>query len=378
MNQTPSCSSTLCQTAWACYDQVDRAADGRGAPILSVPSVIADPLHMPRHQSSPRWPVTRAVHACALCLTLSGTSWAQAVATAPRPSSTAAPDGTAILASIQALTAPGMDGRATGTPGNAKARAWIVDRLRTIGAIPMAVVPVDAYPNGRGTFEVPFTFASKSGVPMQGVNVVATCGGRRSGLSPIVVSAHYDHLGIRDGQTYHGADDNASGVALLLNVAEQCVRTPFEHRLVLAFFDAEEQGLQGARAFLESGWARRGVALNLNFDMVSRSDKKEIYVAGPGRWPALEPLLKPLAARAEIAVKFGHDTGGGQDDWTQQSDHGPFHAAGIPFVYLGVEDHADYHKPTDTADKIDPRFLGGVAAFVLDVIATLDRATSFK
>ena len=71
-------------------------------------------------------------------------------------------------------------------------------------------------------------------------------------------------------------------------------------------------------------------------------------------------------------MKFGHDTGGGQDDWTQQSDHGPFHSAGIPFVYLGVEDHADYHKPTDTAEKIDPGFLGGVAAFVIDAVAALD------
>ena len=113
--------------------------------------------------------------------------------------------------------------------------------------------------------------------------------------------------------------------------------------------------------------------------MVSRSDKKELYVAGPGRWPLLGPLLQAPASRASIAVKFGHDTGGGQDDWTQQSDHGPFHSAGIPFVYLGVEDHADYHKPTDTADKIDPGFLGGVAAFVLDAARRArSRAAAFK
>ena len=110
----------------------------------------------------------------------------------------------------------------------------------------------------------------------------------------------------------------------------------------------------------------------------SRSDKKEIYVAGPGRWPALLPLLQGPAARAPIAVKFGHDTGGGQDDWTQQSDHGPFHSAGIPFVYLGVEDHADYHKPTDTADKIDPAFLSGVATFVLDLVDALDHASAYQ
>jgi hypothetical protein len=322
-----------------------------------------------------------ALYAAVLWLGLAGVATAQTSAVAALPAkddATAAPDGRAILAAIQALTAPGMDGRATGSPGNAKARAWIADHLRTIGVIPMAIVPVDASPNGRATFEVPFAFTSKTGVPMQGVNLVATCGGRRPELPPIVVSAHYDHLGIRDGQTYHGADDNASGVALLLTVAERCVRTPFEHRLVLAFFDAEEQGLQGARAFLESGWAKRGVALNLNFDMVSRSASREIYVAGPGRWPLLGPQLKAPASRASITVKFGHDTGGGQDDWTQQSDHGPFHSAGIPFVYLGVEDHADYHKPTDTADKIDPGFLGGVAAFVLDALAALDRAPAFK
>jgi hypothetical protein len=367
MNQTPSCSSTLRQAARACYDQFDHAADSRGAPILSVPSAIADLRPMPRLQPSPRRHVLRAVPACALCLTLSGSSWAQAVATAPRPSP-AAPDGAAILASIQALTAPGMDGRATGTPGNAKARAWILDRFARIGVQPMS----------GASFEVPFTFTGKAGAG-RGINLVAQCPGRRPELPVLVVSAHYDHLGIRDGQTYHGADDNASGVAMLLTIAERCVATPYEHTLVLAAFDAEEQGLQGAKALVASPPVPIDrIALNLNFDMVSRSDKKEIYVAGPGRWPALGPLLKPPASRAGIAVKFGHDTGGGQNDWTQQSDHGPFHTAGIPFVYLGVEDHADYHKPTDTAEKIDPRFLGGVAAFVLDVIATLDRATSFK
>lgn len=330
-------------------------------------------------QSSPAHALARLALVGVLAVAHAAPAVAQPAATSPpAAASTAVPDGPALLATIEALTAPGMDGRATGTPGNAKARAWIVDRLTTIGVIPMRVVQADAPPGGRGTFEHPFTFTSKSDVTVQGVNLVATCAGRRSDLPPIVVSAHYDHLGIRAGQTYHGADDNASGVALLLTVAERCVRTPFERRLILAFFDAEEQGLQGARAFLQSKIAILPVALNLNFDMVGRGDKNELYVAGPGRWPALRPIVAGPAARAPITVKFGHDTGGGQDDWTQQSDHGPFHAAGIPFLYLGVEDHADYHKPTDTADKIPPRFLGGVAAFVLDLLATLDRAPAFK
>jgi hypothetical protein len=315
--------------------------------------------------------VLHVLGTAALWLNLAGPALAQpaAAASPTKADVLAAPDGRAILTAIQTLTAPGMDGRGAGTPGNAKARAWIVERFTALGLAPAI-----------GTaFTVPFTFTAKSGSTIEAVNLLAQCRGRRPELPVIVVSAHYDHLGTRDGQTYHGADDNASGVAMLLTVAERCIAAPFERTLVIAAFDAEEHGLQGARAFLtQPPVPQARIAVNLNFDMVSRSASREIYVAGPGRWPALRPLLDVPASRASITVKFGHDSGGGQDDWTQQSDHGPFHSAGIPFVYLGVEDHADYHKPTDTADKIDPGFLGAVAAFVLDAVGALDRAPAFK
>ena len=65
---------------------------------------------------------------------------------------------------------------------------------------------------------------------------------------------------------------------------------------------------------------------------------------------------------------------GGVEDWTNQSDHGPFHSAKIPFVYFGVEDHPDYHKPTDTADKINRGFFVDVAETVLDAVLQLDRS----
>jgi hypothetical protein len=89
-------------------------------------------------------------------------------------------------------------------------------------------------------------------------------------------------------------------------------------------------------------------------------------------------VLTAAVRQAPITVRFGHDTGGGHDDWTQQSDHGVFHGAGIPFVYFGVEDHADYHKPTDTAEKIAPGFLDGVAAVVFSSLTALDGAPVFK
>jgi Zn-dependent M28 family amino/carboxypeptidase len=120
------------------------------------------------------------------------------------------------------------------------------------------------------------------------------------------------------------------------------------------------------------------IGLNLNLDMVSRSDKREIYVAGTYHTPDLRAPLEAVARRARIRMLFGHDrpesAAGGADDWTTQSDHGAFHAAKIPFVYFGVEDHADYHKPTDTADKIDRGFFVDVAETILDAVIALDKA----
>ena len=198
-------------------------------------------------------------------------------------------------------------------------------------------------------------------------------------LPYFVVSAHYDHLGIRDGQIYPGADDDASGVAVILELAAFCQKTPFRHTILFAAFDAEERGLQGAKAFLvKPPVPKDRIALNVNLDMVSRSDKREIFVAGTYHYPDLKAPLEEVAKRAPITVLFGHDKpvaiAGGVEDWTNQSDHGPFHAAKIPFVYFGVEDHADYHKPTDTADKINRGFFVDVAETILDAVLALDRA----
>ncbi len=289
---------------------------------------------------------------------------------APAAAAPSAPSlGAKMRTTIEALTGPGMDGRGAGSPGGAKAGAWIEGRLAALGLPPAS----------GGRYAQPFTFTTRAGATMAGTNLVALCPGRRADAPAIVVSAHYDHLGVRAGQTYPGADDNASGVAMLLVVAERCVTTPFAHPLLLAAFDAEEHGLQGARAFLAHPPVPAArLALNVNFDMVGRSDRRELVVAGPGRWPRLLPLLVPAVRQPGITVTFGHDTGGGQNDWTAQSDHGVFHDAGIPFVYFGVEDHADYHRPTDTADKIAPAFLDRVAAVVLASLAALDGVSSYK
>jgi Zn-dependent M28 family amino/carboxypeptidase len=276
-------------------------------------------------------------------------------------------DADRLMSTVTALADPKFEGRAAGSPGGIAARGMIGERFRSIGL----------EPSTRG-YLVPFTFTRKSATAAQGsgANVIGVCPGKDPKLPVFVVSAHYDHLGIRDGVMFPGADDNASGVAVLLELAAYCRTNPFRRSIVFAAFDAEEGGLNGARAFVASPpVAIDRIALNVNLDMVSRSDKREIYVAGTHHTPDLKPPLEQVARTARVKVLFGHDRPGtGSDDWTNQSDHGRFHAAKIPFVYFGVEDHADYHKPTDTADKINRGFFVDVAETILDSVLALDRA----
>jgi hypothetical protein len=148
---------------------------------------------------------------------------------------------------------------------------------------------------------------------------------------------------------------------------------PPAHTVVFAAFDSEEQGHQGAKAFVGSPpVALATIALNVNFDMVSRNDRREIYAAGTFQNPSLRPLVTEVQQRTPVAIRFGHDRpdarGNTKDDWTLQSEHGVFHQAGIPFIYFGVEDHRDYHKPTDTADRIDPAFFGDVVEMLVDFV----------
>jgi hypothetical protein len=114
--------------------------------------------------------------------------------------------------------------------------------------------------------------------------------------------------------------------------------------------------------------------MNVNMDMVGRNANNELYAAGSSHYPFLRPILDTLVTRSSIKLKIGHDDPNGprQDNWTSQSDHGAFHAAKIPFIYFGVEDHPDYHKPTDDVAGIMPEFYAGVVNTVLEGIRMFD------
>lgn len=273
----------------------------------------------------------------------------------------AATDTAGLMATVRALAADSMEGRRIGTPGGARARAYLLRRLTALGIASLA----------QG-YEQPFVVKDS----IRGVNLLGVIRGTGFPDRYIVLSAHYDHVGIHRGQIYHGADDNASGVAAVLAMAESLKRTPLTHSVIVALLDGEEGGLLGARAFLAAEPVPvEAMALNVNLDMVSHSDSGELWAAGTAQTPALRPVLDSLARVAPVRLRFGHDRPGvaGQPDWTNDSDHGPFHAAGIPFIYFGVEDHRNYHKPTDDPETITPAFFGRAVGTMLAAVRRLDR-----
>jgi Zn-dependent M28 family amino/carboxypeptidase len=269
---------------------------------------------------------------------------------------------------VTELASPRYEGRRAGTNGGRAARAFVRTAFGKIG--------VD--PAGTSGYEQPFRLSRPSQASGDAANLIGAIKGTAPTRRTFVITAHYDHLGVRNGVVYPGADDNASGVAALLAVARYLKVHPIRHPVLVIAFDAEELGLQGAKAFLaRSPRPVRDMALNINLDMVSRSHRNEIFAAGTYHSPWLKPVLDQVQRRAAVRIAYGHDrppvAGDTRDDWTLQSDHGAFHQAGVPFVYFGVEDHPDYHEPTDIAATINAVFFRNVVEMVLDAILTLDR-----
>lgn len=280
-------------------------------------------------------------------------------------SACAATPGARALDDVRILSDDALQGRAPGAPGSALARAHILKRFGEIGLAPI----------GAG-FEQPFSFTRRDGTKVAAINLVARIPGTATGGKVMVVSAHYDHLGVKDGEIFNGADDNASGVAGLLAVAEAFKASPPRHDVILAVVDAEEGGLRGAHAFVANPPVPLStIALNVNFDMLSKNTRNELYASGASPFPALKPILDKVAATAPVSLKLGHDTDadGAQNNWTNQSDHYAFAVKGVPWVYFGVEDHPEYHKSTDDFATIPQDFFKRSVATVVAASLALEQ-----
>ena len=270
-------------------------------------------------------------------------------------------DAGQLLRDVHVLSADDMEGRSADRPAMQKARDYVEKRFRESGLQPT-----------KQELEI-----KQRGTVLKGVNFVGQIKGRKDPDKYIIITAHYDHVGINGGEIYNGADDNASGTAALFAIASYFKKNPPDHSLIFVAFDAEEKGLDGARFFVSNLPVKKeSILLNVNMDMISRNDKGELYAVGTYHYPQLKPALEAVQQKSKIKLLLGHDRPEqGQDDWTGQSDHAAFHREKLPFVYFGVEDHKDYHKPTDDFANIQPEFYVRAVETIIEAVRAFDKQT---
>ena len=232
---------------------------------------------------------------------------------------------------VRVLASPEFEGRAAGTEGERRAAEYLAGEMRRLGL----EVHVQEFPGHGG----------------RGRNVIGVLRGRSD--EAVVLGAHYDHLGKDGERIYVGADDNASGTAVVLEAAARLARRPPARTVIFACFSGEETGLHGSRHYVHHPIVpiEKTVAM-VNLDMVGRlRDRLIVFGADSG------DRFREYLAASPVPVAFNQDPVG-------PSDHTSFYLKGVPAVHLFTGAHADYHKPTDTADRVNYDGLARVADLV--------------
>ena len=231
-----------------------------------------------------------------------------------------------------------------------------IERTETEGRNVMAILPGVGWPKS---------------------DAAAAAGKRPPEPETVVLGAHYDHLGYGgansaapgENTVHHGADDNASGTALLVEVARMLKQEgPFPRTILFVAFSGEERGLLGSAHYTANAAVPLAdTAAMVNLDMVGRLDGNKIVVHGTGTGTGLDALVdRFVAARGFEAAKEPGGFG--------PSDHSSFYARKIPVLHLFTGSHTDYHRPTDTADKINYDGMVRITRLVADIVRDLATA----
>jgi hypothetical protein len=197
------------------------------------------------------------------------------------------------------------------------------------------------------------------------------------GKEVMIISAHYDHVGTSNkGEIFNGADDNGSGTSGVLALADALhAYGPLKRSVLLLWVSGEEKGLWGSEAWTKDPWLPEGMkpVLDLNIDMIGRTAPDELYITPSRDHQAYNSVaelaysLSPLEGFPELQS---------QDDYWRRSDHMNFNDnLKIPVAFLSSGEHPDYHKPSDTPDKIDYEKLGRTVRLVLRMLDALQSAT---
>lgn len=274
-----------------------------------------------------------------------------------------------MMGDLRRLSDPSLRGRGLGSEGLDQAAEFIAERFEAIGLEP-------AGDSGQGFVQV---WEARSGEPerlMTLRNIVGRLPGRDPALAerPLIIGAHYDHLGMgwpdvradNAGKVHQGADDNASGVAVMLELARALAQGSAPARPVLfVAFSGEEAGRLGSRYFIDQldDTGAQAFAM-LNLDTVGRLEGGALFALGASSGEQWGHILRGAGYVTGVEVRPVVEP-------LDSSDQTSFIAAGIPAVQLFSGAHPDYHRPTDTADKIDAAGLVQVASVAGEAIGYL-------
>ena len=269
-----------------------------------------------------------------------------------------------IIQDIRTFTSTEFSGRKTGTQGAISSQQYLAQRFTDIGLIPW-----------QQSFSVTFNYQYQFS-QQQGVNMIGIIPSRVPSNRWRVITAHYDHLGQQGKRIFHGADDNASGVAGLLAIAQQWQLTGLQDiNLMLVATDAEEPGLYGSYGLVEQIMATPDmeVELAMNLDMIGHPSRpRAIYIEGEQNFSNFSQTKAWLSQQHQMCIRLSYSkfntAGIKRMNWLKASDHYPFHKAGIPWIYFGVPPHSKYHTVDDTIDTLNIDFLTSVTEMAFSFI----------
>ena len=297
---------------------------------------------------------------------------AQQMGTATHEVVRQAPPPVLPLDDIRFLSDDRLDGRLTGSPGADTAAAYLARRFGAVGLQQAAGGWFQTFP------------ISRSAPVAQHAHVAGLTGRNVIGLLPghdpvlrnetVIVGAHYDHLGLggfgsldpdSTGKVHNGADDNASGTAMLIEIAERLAAAPPARTVVFIAFSGEELGLLGSAYYVKQPVYPLATTLAMiNLDMVGRLRQKRLIVYGSRSAKEFPKLLDSLNWYAGFDLRA-------QGDGYGPSDQSSFYAAGRPVLHFFTDLHEDYHRTTDDWQKINVEGFGQVATFVTGLVTAL-------
>jgi len=276
------------------------------------------------------------------------------------------------LDDIRFLSSDSLAGRLTGTPGADTAAAYLARRFGAVGLQP---APGGWFQAFRIEPDAPVAQHAHVG-GLTGRNVIGVLPGHDPRLrnEAVIVGAHYDHLGLggfgsldpdSTGKVHNGADDNASGIAGLIQVAARLAASPPARTVVFIAFSGEELGLLGSAHYVkEPIYPLSGTLAMINLDMIGRLRGGRLIVYGAKTAREFPALLDSLNWYAGLDLKA-------QGDGFGPSDQSSFYAAKRPVLHLFTDLHEDYHRTTDDWQKVNLDGLKRVADFALGLVTAL-------